>query len=52
MLDSLSALAALVQRQTHIPQRIAFASAVVNLASNSEVLFKELDGSADRKSVV
>ena len=39
VLNGLSALAELVQRQTHIPQRIAFASAVANLACDSEVLF-------------
>ena len=44
VLDALSALIELVQRQTHIPQRIAFASADANLANNCQLLFIELDG--------
>lgn len=46
MLDGLSALAKLVQRQTHIPQHNAFASAVANLANDEQCLFKELEGAA------
>ena len=42
----LEPLAELIQRQTNVPQRIAFISSVVNLASDSETLFKELDGAA------
>src|SRR5215218_641242 len=46
VLDGSSTLTELVQRQTHIIQRIAFASAIANLPSDSQALFKELDGAA------
>jgi len=44
VLDGLSMLTELIQRQTHVPQPGTFGSAAANLAGDSQVLFMELDG--------
>jgi hypothetical protein len=41
----------LVQRQTHVPQRSAFAAPVAKLAINQQYLFIELDGAASLAQV-
>lgn len=46
MFDGLITLAKLVESQTRIPQRIAFAPAVANLANNGQLLFIELASAA------